>query len=201
MAAPTFTGDVSKIHYDGPGLIFAAPYSTTLTLPTFASTASVFSNSLDAAFVGVGYTDSGFSIDLATTTVDIDAAESVYPLATVETLKTVNAKFTMMQDSQFNMKIAMNGGTYTSTGSTGTKVTKYSPPIVGGSLRTTLLWISQAGDQAWIGYKCFQSGNLSIQRQKLGTKFQLAVDFKLEVPDVSVSPDVWNSWYSGVKYD
>lgn len=201
MAAPTFTGNVNQVHYDGPGLVLMAPYSATLTLPTFAAASSVFTNSWDSAWTGVGFTDTGFQVDLATTTVDIDAAESIYPLATVETLKTVNAKFTIMQDNQFNMVRALNGGTYTTTGSAGTSVTKYSPPIVGGSLRSAIAWISQSGDQAWIGYKAFQSGNLSVQRQKIGTKFTLACDFKLEVPDASLSTDVWNSYYAGTKYN
>lgn len=201
MVAPVFTGNVNQLHYDGPGIILMAPYSATLTLPTFTSVSSAFTNTWDAAWQPVGYTDTGFEVDLATTTVDIDAAESIYPLATVETLKTINVKFTMMQDNQFNTLRAMNGGSYTTSGSSGAAVTKYTPPIVGGSLRSAIAWLSQGADQSWIGYKAFQSGNITVQRQKLGTKFLLACDFKLEVPDSSLSTSLWNSWYAGTAYN
>lgn len=202
MAVPVFTGNVNQVHYDGPGIILMAPYSDSLAVPTFAAASSAFTNDWDPVWQPVGYTDDGFEVDFTTTTVDIDAAETIYPLAVVETKKDVNVKFSMMQDNKFNIARAMNGGTYTVlSGSGADKVTKYTPPIVGGSLRSAVAWISSAGDEAIIVYRVFQSGNLAFARKKLGTKFVLACDFKAEVPAASLSTELWDRFYAGTKLD
>lgn len=201
MTAPVLTYNTEQLHYDGPGLILAAVYSPTLTLPTFAATASVFTNDWDAAWTPIGLTDTGFQMDFTTATTTIEAAELQLPVATVVTSKTASLKFSMMQDNKFNLARAMNGGTFTVTGSAGTKVTKYSPPVIGGELRTAIAWISSMQDESIIVYKTFQTGSLSIQRQKLGTKWVLACDFAMEQPDQSLSTDPWNRYYAGTKLD
>lgn len=201
MAAPVFTGNPDQMKFDGPGVILMAPYASDLVLPTFASTASAFTNSWDAAWQPVGYTDDGFQLDLSTTTTDVEAAESLYPIAKPVTRKDASVKFTMLQNNKFNIARAMNGGTFTVTGSTGTKVTKYSPPVIGGELRSAVAWLSSGQDESIIVYKVFQSGSLSIARKKVGTKWQLACDFGAEVPSPSLSTDLFNVWYAGIGFD
>lgn len=201
MASPVFQGNVNQVHYDGPGIILMAPYATDLTVPTMTSASSAFTDTWDGAWQPVGYTDDGFELDFGFTTVDIDAAESLQDLATVVTKQTTSIKFSMMQDNTFNMRRAFNGGTYTVTGSAGTQVTKYSPPIAGGELESSIAWLSTKRDEVIVAYRVLQTGNLAFARKKVGTKFVLACDFRVLVPDPTLSTDVWNRWFAGTKYD
>lgn len=201
MTAPTFTGNTEQLHFDGPGIILLAPYSTSLTIPTFAATTSAFTNSWDTAWVPSGYTDDGFDLTINRTVTEIDAAETLYPVGKVETKQDVSVKFSMMQDNKFNIQRALNGGTFEETGSDGTKVSKYIPAQLGSGGRSAIGWISQTGDQAVIVYKCYQSGNVTFARKKAGTKFMLACDFGAELPDSDVADDMYNIWYAGTVYD
>jgi hypothetical protein len=199
MAAPVLTATPAQMNYDGPGIILMSPLAS--TLPTFASTASIFSNTWDAAWIPVGYTDTGFQLDYTLTTVDIDVAESLRPVDVVATKDEVHVKFTMLQTNKFNIKAAFNGGTWTVTGATTTQVSKYSPPLLGANQSFMLGWLSQARDEAVLVYKVFQSGSLSIQRAKAGTKALLACDFRAVQPDPLVSADQWNWYIAGTASD
>lgn len=201
MTAPTFTGDVSQVEYTGPGLILMAPYAVDLTLPTFAAASSVFTNSWANDWVPVGYTDDGIEFTFTTTVNEIEAAETLYPLAKIETKKDISVKFAMLQNNEFNLSRAMNGGTFTTaSGSGATKVTKYSPPTFGGAERSAIGWISQDNDEALIVYKTWQQAALSVKYGKIGIKWMLNCDFAAEIPDPEVSADPWNRWAAGERF-
>lgn len=200
MAAPALTLNPLQTHYDGPGIILMAEEGATLPTPTVAD--SKFTNSWDAAWLPVGYTDTGITFDFTTSTTDIESAEELEEIAKVETKRSVSVKFSMMQDNKFNMKVAMNGGTWTVVSGTGaTQLSKYSPPILGQGKHFMLGWISTASDEIVIVYKVTQTGSLSMARQKVGTKFVLACDFSVVKPDPAVSTDRWNRYVAGSKFD
>lgn len=200
MAAPTLDLDPTQVHYDGPGIILLAELGS--TLPTHAVASSVFTNSWDAAWIPVGYTDDGIGFDFTTSTTDIESAEELEEIAKVETKRSVSVKFSMMQDNKFNLRVAMAGGTWTVvSGSGATQLSKYSPPILGGGKSFMLGWISTAANEVVIAYQVRQVGSLSMSRKKVGTKYVLACDFSVEKPSPSVSTDRWNKYVAGTLFD
>lgn len=205
MAAPVFQGNVDQTQYDGPGLIMLASYDDVLTtpanLPTFTAAANAFTNTWDDMWVPVGFTDDGFEMTFDTTTTEITAAEQLEPLDTVETRKTGTAKFSMLQNSKFNIQRVLNGGTWTTTGSGATSVSKYTPGVVGSRKYSAVAWLSAAYDMSMVVYKTSQTGSTAFSARTIGTKRVLACNFSMATPSPTVSTAPWNLWVAGTKYD
>ncbi len=195
MAAPAITKNPTQVR-TGPGKIFLAALGS--TVPTWAVTGSVFSNSWDAAWTSVGYTDDGLTITLGRSVEDVEVAEEFYPIARKTTQMNGSATFSMAGVNLANLKFALNGGSWATTGTGATTMNKYSPPSPGSEVRCMLAWIGDAADEVFIAYQVYQSGELSWARQKGAAKASLSgLTFDFEVPSTGVSADVWNYYTAG----
>lgn len=205
MAAPVFAGNVDQTQYDGPGLIMLASYddllATPANLPTFTAASSAFTNVWDDMWVPVGFTDDGFELDFDTTTTEITAAEQLEPLDTIETRKTGTVKFSMLQNSKFNIQRALNGGTWTTSGTGAAQISKYTPGTAGARKYSAVAWLSASYDMSAIVYKTSQTGSLAFTARAIGTKRVLACNFAMATPSPTVSTSPWNLWVAGTKYD
>jgi hypothetical protein len=193
MATATITPGYYKT---GPGKIYMAPLGS--TVPTFAATSSVWSHSIDAAWLPLGSTKSGCEFSFGTETSEVDAAESFYPVLTVTTKLTAKVAVELQEVTKRNLQFALNGGTWATSGATTTLVNTYSPPLVGADVRSMFMWVSGDDDEAVIFYKVAQTGEMKIKRSKGADNATFACDFTAEMPASGVATVPWKAFYAGV---
>ena len=191
MAAPTIQPGQIKT---GPGRILYAPMGT--VIPTFTATAGKITATW-TDWLEVGATEEGLTYTESTDTSDITVAESLYPVRTVTTGKSSRVAFTMSHVSDLNWKLAMNGGTITSTGTGPTKLNVYVPPLVGAELRVMLGFLSLDEDEALIWPQVFNTGGFETERGAIDAKHGLPVSFTVELPDPAVLATPYKRWTAG----
>ncbi len=163
-----------------PGFLFYAPLGT--AEPVHAVVASVFSDSWPAAWVRLGATEEGHNFNWQTTSEAIMVAEILDPIKYVSTGRNGSFAFALVDFKMSNVKLALNGGTVTTTGTTTTTMASYAPPAIGQEIRGMIGWESQDGTERLIGYQCFNTGQISVARRKGAAKATLPVEFQLESP-------------------
>jgi hypothetical protein len=157
----------------GPGYLYAGPIGT--TEPTDLVTAwSVVS----AAWLPLGYTETGSEFGYALATGTVLVAEELDPIAIATTGRTATVTFNLSQITIANLKLAMNGGVINTVGAT----TTIEPPDLGTEVRTMLGWEAEDHSERWIYRQCLQSGTAKITRQKGNTNATIATTFSLEKP-------------------
>ncbi|WP_326564556.1 hypothetical protein [Micromonospora peucetia] len=191
MAAPTIQPGQIKT---GPGRILYAPLGT--AIPTFTAAASKITGTW-TTWVEVGATEEGLTYTESTDTSDITVAESLYPVRTVTTGKSSRVAFTMSHVSDVNWKLAMNGGTITTSGTGVTKLNTYVPPLVGQEVRVMLGFLSLDEDEALIWPQVFNVGSVETGRGSFDAKHGLPVEFAAELPDPAVMTTPYKRWTSG----
>jgi len=178
----------------GPGVIRYAPLGT--AIPTFTAASSKIVGTW-TSWVEVGGTDAGLTYSENTDSEEIRVAESVYPIRKVITGKTGSVQFSMSQISDLNWKLAMNGGTITTSGTAGTKLNVYVPPLVGTEVRVMLGFQSLDDDEVIIWPQVFNTGSVEIQRGTLDQVAGLPVEFDAELPDPAVLTTPYKRWTTG----
>lgn len=167
----------------GAGTLYVAPIGTPEPLS--------ITGALNAAFVGLGYTDSGHVFTSGLTATPINAAESYYTLINIVTAKDTKCSMSLMQITAANLSTAFNGGTITAVGGGG-GVT-YDPPAPGTEVRCMLYWKSLDGTEAWIGRQCFQTAASAITRSKTAAAM-IPVEFDFELPALTPTLQPWR-WF------
>lgn len=191
---PAITVPTPKIATD-PGFLFYAPLGT--ALPTGTVTASVFSDAWPAAWIPVGATEEGHNFTWSTSTEAIEVAELADPVKYVTTGRTGSIAFATANVDALTMKLAMNGGTLTTTGTGATAKTVYTPAVMGAEVRVMIGWESLDGTERLIGKQCFNTGSVSIARRKGSAKATIPVEFALEVPSTGGLP--WEMQFAGAR--
>ncbi len=176
----------------GPGYLLWAPLGT--AVPTNTVAASVFTDAWASPWALIGVTDAGSSFSYQLATGEVDAEEYLDPLQYISTGRSQGIAFAMAIISATNFKLAINGGTITVTGTTGTTLSKLSPPALGAEVRIMLGWESTDSTERFIGYQAFQTGQIQTARRKGTAKATIPVDYRLEIP---AAGDPWNYWTAG----
>lgn len=179
----------------GPGKIYFAPIGS--DVPAMTVTGGVFTDAWPVAWLEAGPTDSGFESGHSTDTDTVEVEESLYPVRTETTGKSDTVSFSLVNDNPRTLKLALNGGTVTVTGTTGTTLTKYSPPLIGAEVRVMIGWESNDSKIRQVYYQCFQTGNVSPSRRKGNNKVVYEMEFAVELPAPSVADVPWNRWDAG----
>ncbi|MFI5833214.1 hypothetical protein ACIA5A_06005 [Micromonospora sp. NPDC051300] len=191
MALPTIQPGQVKT---GPGRILYAPLGT--AIPTFTAAANKIAGTW-TSWVEVGATDEGMTYTESVDTSPITVAESLYPVKTVTTGKSGQVAFTMNHLSDLNWKLAMNGGTITTSGTGATKLNVYVPPLAGAEVRVMLGFLSADDDEALIWPQVFNGGSVETARGSFETKAGLPVEFAVELPDPLVMAVPYKRWTAG----
>lgn len=176
MAINTVTSNLIET---GPGKIYYAPLGT--AIPTFAAAANKITATW-TTWVSPGSTDDGLTYTESVDTSDINVAESLYPVRTVVTGKSSRVTFTLNEISDINWKLAMNGGTITSSGTGATKLNTYVPPLAGSEVRVMLAFVSNLDDEVIVWPQVFNVGNVEYKRSTFETKAGLPLEFNAEIP-------------------
>jgi len=170
----------SALIQTGPGRIRYAPLAT--AIPTITPTSSSYSAITWTNWLDLGSTDAGMTYTEATETADIRVAESKYPVRTVTTSKSSRIAFTAQEVSDLIWKLAMNGGTLTASGTTGTKQTEFSPPLADAEVRVMLSFVSNDNLEILVFPQVFQVGAVEFVRGDFETKAGLPMEFNAEIP-------------------
>ncbi|GAB7039703.1 MULTISPECIES: phage tail tube protein [Catenuloplanes] len=179
----------------GPGVIRWAPLGTAAPAPT--AVGGKIAVTWDAAWLQVGATDAGLTYTESTSTEQIRVAESLYAVKTVTTEKSGTVAFEMNHISDVNWKLAMNGGTITVTGSNGTKLSSYVPPLTGNEVRVQLAFLSYDDEELIWWPQVFNGGSVETARGTVETKAGLPVEFAAELPDAAVLATPYKRWTAG----
>jgi hypothetical protein len=176
MAVATIT---SASIQSGPGRVYYAPLGTAIPAITAAVSKIV---ATWTSWLQVGATDAGITYTESAETADITVAESLYPIRTVVTGKSSRVSFVMNEISDVNWAVAMNGGTNVSSGSGATKLTTYTPPLVGAEVRIMLAFVDNLDTEAIVWPQVFNVGSVEYVRGTYETKAGLSVEFNAEIP-------------------
>lgn len=191
MATPTVTPGLIKT---GPGLLRYAPLGTTIPVITAASSKIV---ATWTNWVDVGATEAGTTYAESVDTEDIKVAESLYPVRTVTTGKTGTVSVALAHISDINWKLATNGGTIVSTGTTGTKLNTFIPPLIGSEVRVMLAWQSTEDDEVIVWPQVFNTGSMEINRGDVATMATIPLEFSVELPDPAVLTTPYKRFVTG----
>lgn len=176
MAVATIT---SASIQSGPGRIYYAPLGT--AIPAITAAASKIAATW-TSWVQVGSTEEGVTYTESADTADITVAESLYPIRTVVTGKSSRIAFTMAEITDLNWALATNGGTNTVTGTGATKLTTFTPPLVGAEVRVMLAFVDNLDTEAIVWPQVFNVGSMEYTRGTYETKATLSVEFNAEIP-------------------
>lgn len=179
----------------GPGKIYFAPIGS--DLPAMTVTGGVFTDAWPVAWLEAGPTDSGIETGHSTDTDTIEVEESLYPVRVETTGKSDTVSFALVNDNPRTLKLALNGGTVVVTGTAGTTLTKYSPPLIGAETRVMIGWEANDSKTRVLFYQCFQQGSVSPARRKGANKVVYEMEFAVELPAPAVSAVPWNRWDAG----
>lgn len=200
MAAPTFTKNPTQVK-TGPGLILVN-FSLAGTLPDLSVVAGSKFTDPWTGWGKIGFSDNGVTITFRREVEDVPVAESLFPIKRVPTSAGVNVAFDASGINEDNVKLANAGGTWTVSGTGDTQSSKYDPPDPEDMTRVMLGFLSAEEDEAFVWYQTFQSGEVTMERNKGAAKASLrGMSFETEEPDPAVSAKPWNYWYAGTWAD
>lgn len=159
----------------GPGYLYIADLLT--PEPTDLSTPW---STVSAGWVSLGYTDQGSTFKYTLQTGNVTVAEELDPVKIQTTGRASDLSFALAEVTATNLMRAMNAptGSVVTAGGLAT----LEPPDLGTEVRRMLGFQSEDGTERWIFRQCFQTGDMSIQRQKGANNATLGVDFTLEKP-------------------
>lgn len=128
----------------GPGVLYVAPFGTALPAD--------FDDTLNTAFVEVGFTTGGHEWTFSTDKQEIKVAERIRPIRYQAGSATATWSFSLAQYSPENIRLAVPGATVENTVGGSVKVTM---PKTAGSDRYSLVHVSESGKVVHVLAKCY----------------------------------------------
>ena len=162
----------------GPGYLYYAPLGS--ALPTNTVEGGVFTDVWPAAWIAVGITSEGHEFSYNAESEAVEVAEYLDPVAYASTGREIGFSFEMARITTSLLKLAMNGGTITTSGSGATQLNEYAPPEIGEETRVMIGWEATANNERLVGNQAFQNGEVTTARRKGADKATLPVEFRLE---------------------
>jgi hypothetical protein len=164
MAAGGTPGNVKL----GAGRLYYAPLGT--AEPTNCSTA------LPSAWIAVGYTEGGTSIDTAITSEDIEVAEELDPIDNVQTKRSTTLTLEMAETTKKRLLLALGGGASYADDST-----PFEMPDISAIVGVQFVWDSldtvDATNRRVLIRNAKPSGTVSQARRKAPQKQTIPATF------------------------
>lgn len=186
VASPTVLTD--------PGMLWIAPLAT--ADPTNTVAGSKFTDDPPVAWIPLGATTDGTSFSYSTTVEAIRVAEFFDPIKYATTERSGSMSFALANWTASNVKRAMNGGVaaLTSTGTTGSELTRLTPPAPGSEVRSMVLWESTDATVRVLLYQVLQGGDVSIEFKKAPSFAGIPFTMNMEIPAGGTAPfDIWTA--------
>ena len=141
-----------------------------------------------SAWLDVGYSEDGWTLEMDKTFEDIMVAEEIDPIATFKTAQEVRLTGELAQASQANIQVALGGGTLTTGDGTNGYVSGYNailPPSTDDFDEKSLLLIvdGPAGADRHVEIpRSINVGAFSMAHQKAPQKVVIGIEFKVLKP-------------------
>lgn len=177
-----------------PGYLFIAPLAS--TVPTNTVAGSVFTDAWPAAWLPLGATADGSTLNYSTTVEPIRVAEFFDPVKWATTERGGNIAFNLANWGLSNFRRAMNGGVAALTPTSGTGATalyNVSPPTPGSETRCMIGWESLDNTVRIVAYQTIQGGEISSAFQKAPNFAVIPCTFNMEVPASGKPFDIWGA--------
>lgn len=177
-----------------PGMLWIAPIGT--ADPTNTVAGSVFTDDPAAAYIPLGPTLDGSTLNYSTTVEPIRVAEFFDPARYVTTDRSGNIAFTLANFTLSNYRRSMNGGTaalVATSGSGATSLFTLEPPDPGTEVRSMILWESTDRTVRVLLRQALQGGEVASSFQK-GTDYAgIPCTFNMEIPSVGKPFTMWSA--------
>lgn len=174
-----------------PGYLFWAPLLS--TVPTNTATASKFTDAWPVAWISLGATEDGTEFNYESRVEAITVAEFFDPIKWSTTERSGSFAFNLADYTLANFKRAMNGGTITTTGATGTEVNKYTPVSPGQEVRAMIGWESLDGTLRIVAYQTINGGTVKSAFKKAPSIAVIPCQFNFEVPAAGQPFEMWGT--------
>lgn len=136
-----------------------------------------------AAWTLMGYTHEGTSFVFDNTFEDVEVAEELEPILTLQTKRNITVNFALAEMTAENMKVAFNGGDV----QTPAGLVTFEPPAAGSYTAVMLGWEAEDALERWIFRKCIQIGSVEIARRRAPDKATLPMSFRVMKPENAAS--------------
>lgn len=176
-----------------PGWLFFAPLGT--AIPTNTVTASKFTDAW-TTWLPLGATTEGSTLGYETTVEPMSVAEIFDPIKYSTTGRSGSIAFSLADWKLTNLKLALNGGVITTTGTAGTIMNSYALPTPGSEVRTMLGWESSDSTVRVIILQALSSGTVEMAFQKAPDFSRIPTTFNMEMPAGATQP--FNVYTAGV---
>jgi hypothetical protein len=149
----------------------------------------------NAAFVDLGYTREGSQVALGSDFEDVEVAEELEPIATIQTARTTTVSLELAQDTAYNMAYALNADTATSVTVNATDIS-VEPPAAGTYRYMMLLWedgaTPAANTRRHLFRKVVNVGSSELAFRKGNEYTGLPLEFSVNKPQGAAA---WKRWY------
>jgi len=159
----------------GPGYLYMGDIGTPEIVDLVTAWATVSPN-----WKALGYTEQGSLFKYALATNPVQVAEELDPVQIATTGRTSTVTFMLAELTATNLMRAANAPSSALTAGTG--ITSFEPPDLGTEVRRMLGFESEDHTERWLFRQCFQTGDMSIQRQKGAANATISVEYTLEKP-------------------
>jgi hypothetical protein len=159
----------------GPGYLYMGPLGTPEPVDLSTAWATV-----SASWAALGYTVQGSEFRYTLATAPVDVAEELDPVVVATTGRTSTVTFILAEVTLTNLMRALNAPT--SVINTGAGVNWLEPPDLGTEVRRMLGFESEDHTERWLWRQCFQTGQITITRQKGNANATISTEWTLEKP-------------------
>lgn len=163
-----------------PGYLFRAPLGT--AEPTWAVTASVFSDAWPVAFVAMGATEEGSTFSYETTVEPVTVAEFFDAIKQVTTERSGSFAMNLADYTATHVAWALNKAAGTVTGSGATLMNIVEPPSPGSELRCIIGWESLDNTARLYCRQVINASTIESAFKKAPDKAVIPMEFRFEVP-------------------
>lgn len=169
MAAGGTAGNVDL----GPGRLYYAPLGT--AEPTNCSSA------LPSAWLVIGYTEEGTTVEVELTSEAVEVAEELDPIRYVQTRRATRLSFSMAEMTIKRLALSLGAGAGYVDSAAG-----FEPIAPDQIVPVMFVWdridVPDATNRRWLFRQCTPSGTISVQRRKAPQKGLLPITFNVEKP-------------------
>lgn len=167
----------------GAGFLYIAPVGS--TLPTNTVAGSAFTDTWPVAWLPLGATDEGTSVEYDLNTGNVEAAEFLDPVAVYVTGRVGTVSFKLLNATLTNLQRAINGGigALAATSGTGaTQLTTLTPPAPGSEVRAMIGYESLDSTLRAVFPQCLQGGKVQLDFRKAPNATVVPFEMRLELP-------------------
>lgn len=163
----------------GPGHLYAAPLATAEPVSCSAALPS-------AAWVPLGYTEQGTTIVFDRNWENIDVAEELEPVDTVQNRASAMIRAQLAEATRRNLLIALSGNPAATN-----DAATVDAPIPGAETGFMLVWdkllVPDATNVRWLFRRVKSRGSIEVQLRKSPNKALIPVEFQALVPSAGRS--------------